>query len=89
MITLIGSRAANYHYAEEDRRPTTDWDIIGSYDEIVKFGKSFGKPFQACYPINDGKTLLIRMAPDIIIEGSITWDGSLAADFRDTLSVDR
>lgn len=87
MIILIGSRAANYHYEEADRREAKDWDVVGSYDEIVKFGKSFNKPFQACYPINDGKTLLIRME-GIIIEGSITWDKSLAADFRDTLSID-
>lgn len=87
MIILIGSRAANYHFEEADRREAKDWDVVGSYDEIVKFGKSFNKPFQACYPINDGKTLLIRME-GIIIEGSITWDNSLAADFRDTVMID-
>lgn len=88
MLILIGSRAANWHYSREDRRSTRDIDVVGSYDEIVAYGKGLGPRVRACYPINDGKTLVMKLEDGTIIEGSITWDNSLAADFRNLVSID-
>lgn len=94
MLVIIGSVAQNhilgsfpYNVERSAIRTPRDIDVVGSYDEVVAFAKTLGK-FKSCYPINNGNTLIVKFEDGVIIEGSITWDNSLSAEFYNLVSSD-
>jgi hypothetical protein len=73
MLILLGSHALNYY---EEYKIPKDMDLVGNYDEIISFAKSNGT-IKSCYPIADGKKLVIKQEEGII-EAEIAWEGSVA-----------
>src|SRR6185437_2136772 len=84
-MIVIGSEAIRKHGVLVERRKL-DIDVVGEYDEIVEFAKQCGN-IKACYPIDDGKKLVVK-TDRIIVEGEITWEDSNAAQLRDLILND-
>jgi hypothetical protein len=76
MMILIGSEALRMLGIPVDRK-RLDIDVVGEYDDIVKFANFKGK-IKSCYPVDGGKKLVVK-TDNIIIEGELTWPESNAA----------
>lgn len=89
-MLLIGSHALKY-YIEISREPK-DYDVICTYSEFEDWIKSLkpDKP-DLCYPINKGKTIVVKKEK-YIFEFEIAWENSSAADILEiskTQSLDK
>lgn len=84
MLILIGSHALN-HYGFN--RTPKDLDILGEYNEIVRFGKK--EALKACYPIEDGKKLIIKQANGTIIEAELAWEDSTTEKLVNLIKADK
>ena len=73
-MMLIGSLALAYHIPLE--REVGDIDLVGGYDEIVEYRKTFGA--KSFFPINSGKTLFMKNEAGAICEADVAWPGSVA-----------
>jgi hypothetical protein len=70
-MIFIGSEALTAYMPE---RSVNDLDIIATYREAVAYAKTLGI-LDACYPTNQGKKLLIKVAGRII-ETELIWPGN-------------
>lgn len=90
MLLMIGSTAMNFRIQQLTRKPR-DMDLVGSYRDVMAYAKSYvddTNRIVACYPIDDAKTQIVKYSSGQIIEASLAWDGSLAAEFLDLVSKD-
>jgi hypothetical protein len=89
MLALIGSVALN-HY-KQIRNPN-DMDLVGTYDDIINYAKSkqtdsnFGK-IKSCYPIKDGKGMLVKFE-NKILEAEVTWENSVSEKLFELIKND-
>lgn len=85
-IFVLGSRAC-HPYFDIGRKPK-DYDVLGSYDDVVKFVHYiFGsEPFNF-YPISKGNKYLARNK-NFIIEAEIAWPGSLNEKLFNLIDAD-
>jgi hypothetical protein len=73
-MILIGSMALAHHV--DIGRVPADVDILGAYDEIMKFRQKVG--IKVCYPINEGRSIYMRNDEGTIIEAEVCWEDSMA-----------
>lgn len=85
-MIVIGSKALVAHGIHTGRK-SFDIDVVGEYDEIVEYASKWHGNIRACYPIDEGKKLVVK-TDRTIIEGEITWEGSSAAALRDLILAD-
>jgi hypothetical protein len=85
-MIVIGSKALLVQGIQTGRK-SFDIDVIGEYDEIVDYAKKYHGNIRACYPIDDGKKLVVK-TDRTIIEGELTWEGSSAEALRDLILAD-
>lgn len=87
MLT-IGSLALSFHI-ELDRNPR-DLDIMGTYDECIKFMKEFGEihPIVQMYPASKGKKMIAKYSNGDIIEAEIAWKGSSTEKFIELMEAE-
>jgi hypothetical protein len=83
-MIVIGSTALNYHIP--GIRPPVDLDLVGTYDELTEFRKTFEAT--TFYPIAQGKKMFMRSRDGRIAEADIAWEGSAAERLRDFILAD-
>jgi len=79
-MILIGSKASALR-AVLRKRPTSDTDLVGTYEEVVDYIKRFKNEIKAYYPINSGKSYFIKFNGGGIYEIEIAWKDSRAEKF--------
>lgn len=94
-LILTGSTALDYRLGGRLDRAPVDLDFVATYDDFstyVKHLKHLGEKVTACYPINDGKTYVVK-ATDVngdscIYECEIAWADSSAEELIQTAMSD-
>lgn len=91
-IAIIGGHALRMHISLV--RKSKDYDIIGSYDDVVKYiemkmtsGFINHDEKYSFYPINSGKKIIARRGT-LIIEAEIAWPGSTAEKLLNIIKND-
>lgn len=76
-MLLIGSHALKHH-VDLNRIPK-DYDIICTHDEFQKWLKPLRLNIEECFPINNGKKVIVKTEENIF-EFEIAWDSSTAKE---------
>lgn len=84
MLILVGSKALSYHM---NTRIPADIDLVGTYEDIAAFKKQL-KNVQAAYPVNGGKTQVIK-TNDTIYECEVAWENSSAEQLMQLVKQDK
>lgn len=93
-IVVIGSYAMRARSVERyENTISTDCDIIGRYDDVMRFIRSHAN-IRSVVPIADGKKIVARLDQTdnkysySVIEAEIAWSGSTAAELISIVEQD-
>jgi hypothetical protein len=75
-MLLIGGHALKYYVPsfKTDNR-LKDFDLICTYEEFDRWAKNNASSLRECYPIDDGKKMIVKTESNIF-EFEIAWPGS-------------
>lgn len=87
-MLLIGGHALRYHVSSMPLNGRLkDYDFICTYEEFDKWAKYNKKDVKECYPIDEGKKMVVKTV-DTIYEFEIAWPDSTAKQLIDYCSKD-
>ena len=85
MIAIIGSVAAEHQHISN--RQSKDLDIVGEYNEVVRFIKSMFTP-KMIRPMSGGRKLMATDGEGLVVEAEIAWPGSQAEQLLKLIEAD-
>jgi hypothetical protein len=86
MLVLVGSEALRHHWTDSVPRKPSDYDLIGTHNELSRFIREVAP--EETYPLGANKLFMKTRSPKSVWEMEIAWTNSTAEQFMEYARID-